>query len=100
MNDVCLHFLATPEIEEQLLDQLLLSSVSSTVTSVTAASHGNHLVGLSSREQVLGRGDAVLIQVLLDAGDAHELIEDLRRRLPGAGIRYWLMPLLGQGQIG
>jgi hypothetical protein len=100
MNDICLHLLAAPEIEEQLLDQLLLSTVSKTFTSTKAASHGGHIQGLDPREQVLGRGDAVLIQVLLDAEDARDLIEDLRRRLPSAGVRFWLTPLLGQGQIG
>lgn len=100
MNDVCLHLLATPEIEEQLLDQLLLISVIKTFTSARAASHGGHLLGLDPREQVLGRGDAVLVQVLLDAGDARDLIEDLRARLPGAGVRYWLTPVLAQGLIG
>ena len=100
MNDVCLHLLAAPEIEEQLLDHLLLSTVGKTFTSARAASHGGHQLGLDPREQVLGRGDAVLVQVILESGGARVLIEELREGLPGAGIRYWITPLLGEGQIG
>lgn len=100
MTDVCLHLLAAPEIEEQLLDRLLLNTAGNTFTSARVASHGGQLSGLDPREQVLGRGDAILVHVLLEDGEARALIEELREQLSGAGIRYWITPLLGEGRIG
>ena len=99
MTDVCLSLLGTPELEEQLLDQLLLHPLIRTFTSQTIASHGGHPAELDAGEQVLGRGEAVLMQALLAGSDADELLADLRRKLPGSKLRYWLCPVLTQGEI-
>jgi len=99
MTDVCLCLLVAPEIEEKVLDQLLISPVTTTFSSHPAASHGGHPASLDPREQVLGRGDAALIQVLLSAADAAVLLDELRQLFQGSGLRYWLSPVLTQGEI-
>lgn len=99
MSEVCLTLLGAPEVEEKLLDQLLMCMASVVFTSQSAASHGGHLANLDPREQVLGRGDAVLIQVLLEAQAAHDLLANLRGQLHGASVRYWLTPVLEQGEL-
>ncbi len=99
MSDVCLTLLGSPEVEEKLLDHLLMSPFANTFTSQPAASHGGHLSGLDPREAVLGRSDAVLIQVLVGADEAQRLVDDLRQSIKGAGVRYWLTPVLAQGEL-
>ncbi|NQD38265.1 DUF3240 family protein [Permianibacter sp. IMCC34836] len=99
MTDVCLFLLGAPELEEQLLDQLLLHPLIRTFTSQAIASHGVHPSELDASEQVLGRGDGVLIQAVLAGSDADALLTDLRRQLAGSKLRYWLCPVLTQGEI-
>ncbi len=99
MTKVCLSLLASPELEEKLLDQLLLSPHTQIFTSQNCASHGGHLTDLDATEQVLGRAHAVLIHVLLGADKADQLLDDLRRLLPGSGLRFWLTPVLQEGSL-
>ena len=99
MTDVCLKLLAAPEIEEKLLDEILMSDLAVTFASQTAASHGGHPATLDASEQVMGRGTAVLITMLLDALAAEELITALRSRFKGTGLQYWLQPVLSGGEM-
>ena len=99
MNEVCLTLLSPPEIEESLLDELLMNPTIKMFTSQRAARHGGHLTGLDPREQVLGRSDAVLIQALLNTRDAEELLAGLRPRFRASGVQFWMVPVLGQGEL-
>lgn len=105
MNLVCLSLLGAPALEEKLLDQLLQSAHDLTFTSQSCASHGGHsddghIHGdLDASEQVLGRARAVLVQVLTPESIAQQLIADLGARFSGSGLRYWLTPVLEEGQL-
>ncbi len=99
MADVCLSLLGAPELEEKLLDRLLMTPVIATFTSQSAASHGGHPAELDPTEQVLGRGHAVLVQAVLDESDAQALLADLCQVFAGSGLRYWLCPVLSQGEL-
>jgi hypothetical protein len=99
MTDVCLHLLAAPELEEKLLDQLLLHPKIASFVSQPAASHGGHMADLDQSEQVLGRGEAVLIQALLTAEDAESLIVELRVLFAHSGVLFWLLPVLARGAL-
>lgn len=99
MTKVCLSLLGSPELEEKVLDQLLLSPHTHTFTSQACASHGGHLADLDATEQVLGRADAVFIQVVLDADKTDALLNDLKRLFPGSGLRFWLTPVLQEGSF-
>ena len=99
MNNVKLALLGVPEIEEKLLDQLLLHPSVSAFVSQRAAYHGGHPASFDASEQVLGRADAVLVQALMSGDDAQALISDLKRVFTGAGLRYWLTPVLAEGEF-
>lgn len=99
MSDVLLTLLSPPSLEEALLDQLLLSSDIQVFTSVATAAHGLAFGRLSANEQVLGRTDAVQVQAVLAQEQASSLLAELRRRYPGAGLRYWLTPVFESGDI-
>lgn len=100
MSLVCLSLLGSPALEEKLLDQLLRSPHDLTFTSQTCASHGGHSHdGLDPSEQVLGRARAVLVQVLVTETLARQLLQDLEALFSGSGLRYWLTPVIEEGQL-
>ena len=110
MSLICLSLLGAPALEEKLLDQLLQSTHDLTFTSQNCASHGGHgddihshgghiHGGLDASEQVLGRARAVLVQVLVPESIARQLIADLGVLFSGSGLRYWLTPVLEEGQF-
>jgi len=99
MTDVCLNLLASPELEEKLLDCLLIHPKVPVFVSQPAASHGGHIGDLDQTEQVLGRGDAVLIRALLTADDAESLIAELRITFAHSGVMFWTVPVLSRGAL-
>ena len=108
MSLVCLSLLGSPALEEKLLDQLLRSPHDLTFTSHSCASHGGHSQdghgghihgGLDASEQVLGRARAVLVQVLVPEALARQLLQDLEALFSGSGLRYWLTPVIEEGQL-
>lgn len=99
MTDVCLNLLASPELEEKLLDHLLIHPKVPVFVSQPAASHGGHIGDLDQTEQVLGRGDAVLIRALLTAEDAESLVAELRITYAHSGVMFWIVPVLTKGVL-
>ncbi len=103
MSLVCLSLLGSPALEEKLLDQLLRSPHDLTFTSQTCASHGGHNQdghgGLDASEQVLGRARAMLVQVLVPETLARQLLQDLEALFGRSGLRYWLTPVIEEGQV-
>lgn len=99
MTDVCLNLLASPELEEKLLDRLLMHPKVPIYVSQSAASHGGHIDDLDQTEQVLGRGDAVLIRALLTAEDAESLLAELRITFANSGVMFWIVPILAKGAL-
>jgi hypothetical protein len=99
MSDQCLSLLAAPEIEEKLLDWLLLFAGAATYTSQSVARHGVRTANLDPLEQVLGRGDAVLVKILIEQEAAGALISTLGKEFAGVGMHYWLTPVDEQGEL-
>ena len=99
MTDVCLNLLASPELEEKLLDRLLMHPKVPIFVSQPAASHGSHIGDLDQTEQVLGRGDAVLIRALLTADDAESILAELRIAFARSGVMFWVVPVLTKGAL-
>jgi hypothetical protein len=99
MINICLSLLGSPELEEKVLDHLLFSPHTQTFTSQACASHGGCTTDFDASEQVLGRANAVLIQVLLDSDKTEPLLDDLKRLFPGSGLRFWLTPVLQEGYL-
>lgn len=99
MSELCLTLLCPPAIEEKLLDLLLLSTTPMVFTSTPTAAHGLAHEYLDQTEQVLGRARATKVQVIFAAADKAALLEALHREFAGAGLRYWVTPLIETGEI-
>ena len=99
MNDCCLHLLCPLAVEERALDALLTLGGAGVFTSTPAHAHGFAHGRLSPAEQVTGRSEANLIQVLLPSDGLEALLDRLRLELPKAGVRYWVTPVCGQGEL-
>ena len=99
MNELCLLVLiAPPALEESLVDFLLeqegFSGFSLHKIDGSPA-HG----ALSHAEQVTGRKRQVMFQVHAGYADARKLVAQIRETFRGAGLHYWIAPLLEAGPI-
>jgi hypothetical protein len=99
MSEQCLLVLiAPPPLEETLVDFLLeregFSGFSLHHIDGSPA-HG----ALTLAEQVTGRKDQVMFQVHAGCADARELVAQLRDTFRGAGLHYWISPLIEAGPI-
>jgi hypothetical protein len=99
MSDLCLTLLCPPAVEEKLLDLLLMAPNASVFTSAPTAAHGLSFNNLNQTEQVLGRGFATQVQVIISSADQPALLAAIQAQLAGAGLRYWLTPVLEAGEI-
>ncbi len=99
MTDLCLTLLCAPAVEEKLLDTLLMRAEGLVFTSTPTAAHGLASGSLSPAEQVMGRAQASTVQVIFRAEHKEQLLDALRSQLAGAGLRYWLTPVIEAGDI-
>lgn len=99
MSEFCLVMVASPEVEEKLLDVLLAAVGNEIFTSTPSFSHGTAQGGLSSVEQVMGRSRCVQVQIIVTEGELARLLQELRTSFAGTGLRYWAMPLAALGEI-
>jgi hypothetical protein len=99
MSDLCLTLLCPPAVEEKLLDLLLMSPNASVFTSTPTAAHGMAFNALSQTEQVLGRSFATQVQVIIASADKDALLQAIKAQLAGAGLRYWITPVVEAGDI-
>ena len=99
MSDLCLTLLCPPTLEEKLLDMLLINPAVSLFTSAPTAAHGASAGQLSPSEQVLGRALVTQIQVLFASADKETLLSGIQQQFGGAGLRYWVAPILEQGEF-
>lgn len=99
MHKYCLSLVCPPAVQEKLLDVLLESDDTEVFMSIHVHSHGAAHEGLSAQDQVMGRSQAMLIQVLLQEEPLETLIERVRKEFAGTGIRYWASPVAMEGEI-
>ena len=99
MSELCLTLLCSPAVEETLLDFLLMSPNTTVFTSSTIAAHGVDHKNLDQMERVLGKARATQIQVIVGSGDKEALLSAIRKQFAGAGLRYWVMPIVEAGDI-
>ena len=99
MSELCLTLLCPPALEEKLLDLLLTAPETAVFTSTPTAEHGLSFGRLSPIEQVLGRSLAIQVQVLLTATDKQVVLEAIRQQFAGAGLRFWVTPVIEAGEI-
>jgi hypothetical protein len=99
MNEPCLLVLiAPPQLEEPLVDFLLEQEAFSGFSLLKidgSPAHGS----LTLAEQVTGRKRQVMFQVHAAHADALALVGKLRQDFRGAGLHYWIAPLVEAGPI-
>lgn len=99
MSELCLMLLCPPEVEERLLDLMLMLPSTTVFTSTPTAAHGLTHENMDQTEQVLGRARATQVEVIFAAGDKAALLEAIRQQFVGAGLRYWVTPVVESGEI-
>jgi Protein of unknown function (DUF3240) len=99
MSELCLTVLCPPAAEEKLLDLLLLRPGVAVLTSIPAAAYGQGYGCLSQAEQVLGHAFATQVQVIVSIAEKQTLLDSLRTELAGAGLRFWLTPIIERGDV-
>ncbi|HPG25365.1 MAG TPA: DUF3240 family protein [Myxococcota bacterium] len=99
VHDTLVTLIATPELEETLVDWLLDRDYRG-FTTFDCAGHGVVAGLLSTAEQVSGRQTRVGFWLAMPRAEARSLVERLGVDLAGAGLHYWLTPLLAAGRIG
>lgn len=100
MTDQCLlSIVTTPAVEETLVDWLLEREELSGFSSHPIDGHGSRPGDLSLAEQVTGRRRKVLFTIHTECDRMQGIIETLKQDFAGAGLHYWVVPLLEAGRI-
>lgn len=99
MSKFCLTLICSREVEEKLLDTLLTNVEGGVFTSTPTASHGTAQGQLSSLEKVMGRSRSVQVQIITTGDELASLIELLKLRFKGIGLRYWASALSVEGEV-
>jgi hypothetical protein len=100
VQPVCLTLIAARKLREELFDYL--SEQRDLVSGFTAsdgAGHGPAVRLRTTAEQVKGHADEVLVRTILEHQDATQLLVRLRTVFAGAGLVYWIMPVMEFGAI-
>ncbi len=89
----------SPSIEESLVDWLLEFAIHSGFTSYPVNGHSSREEGLSLAEQVAGRKKQIRFQMHIPDEELPRFLEQLKRDFAGAGVHYWVTPLIDAGHI-
>jgi len=93
-----LTLVATPEIEERLVDWLLEAGHKG-FTTAACQGHGINTERLSVAEQVAGRQRRVVFWIVLPENVARLALSQLGADFREAGLHYWLSPVVEAGRI-
>jgi hypothetical protein len=99
MSECLLCIIATPAIEETLVDWLLGRSEIGGFSTQRIAGHSVAHQHLSLREQVAGREHKVMFCIQAPHETVQAVLADLRHELAGAGLHYWITPVLQAGRV-
>jgi len=88
-----------PAMEETLVDWLLENHGETGFSRFAVDGHSSQTQGLSLAEQVVGRRKQVRFEIHLSQEQIPVILEQLRTDFTGAGMQYWISPLLGVGRI-
>ncbi len=99
MAELCLTLLCPSAVEEKLLDVFLMLPNVTVFTSMPTAAHGLHAARLNQTEQVLGRTLSTQVQIVFAEADKETVFVTIQDQFSGAGLRYWLMPVIAAGEF-
>jgi len=88
-----------PALEEAVVDCLLGFENAQGFSSFAINAHDHRHLGLSLAEQVSGRQRKIRFQMYVARDNVTDLLAQLREEFSGAGLRYWVMPIIEQGEI-
>jgi hypothetical protein len=98
-NEALLILNAPPDLEEALVDWLLARKHGTGFTSFPAQGHSTRHDNLSIAEQVSGRQRRQQFQIQMASDEVDEFLDALQASLGGAGIHYWVQPILRSGRF-
>ncbi len=98
-QEILLSIIASPSVEENLVDWLLATDEVSGFTSFPVNGHGNSIHSMSLAEQVSGSRRKILFQTHLPQPQALQLVEKMKKDFSNCDIHYWMAPLLGAGRL-
>ena len=98
MNPCLLTLIATPELEERLIDWLLEAGHEG-FTTANCQGHGVHPKRLSTAEQVVGRQRRVAFWLQLREDEAESIVARLAADFGSVGLHFWLTPAIAAGPI-
>ena len=99
MPELCLTILCPSALGERLLDAMLMTGEVEVFTSAPAAAHGLDQQRLNASEQVLGLAVMTQVQALLLTAHRDTVLASLASQFAGAGLRYWITPVLAAGEF-
>jgi hypothetical protein len=97
---VCLTLIAARKFRDELFDCVSAQrDLVSGFTASDAAGHGPAVRLRTTAEQVKGHADEVLMRIILERQDATRLLARLKAAFAGAGLVYWITPVMEFGVI-
>ena len=90
---------APSALEESIVDCLLTFESEHGFSSTTINAHDHRNLGLSLAEQVTGRQQKIRFQMPVPETSLKSLLDRLKREFTGAGIHYWVSPIIESGWI-
>ncbi len=90
---------APSSLEEMLVDCLLTLENEHGFTSFPVNVHHHENKGLSLAEQVSGRQKQICFQIHVNEDGGGLLLKRLQEEFSGAGIQYWVVPMLDSKEI-
>jgi Protein of unknown function (DUF3240) len=86
-------------LEEAVVDCLLTLQSEHGFSSFPVNVHHHENKGLSLAEQVSGRQKQICFQIHVDEEGARVLLKRLQEEFSGAGIQYWVVPMMESTEI-
>lgn len=99
MTPCLLTLIATPALEERLVDWLLERGHDG-FTTLPCQGHGTSHESLSAAEQVAGRKRQVAFWLQVPSATATALVNELATEFEDAQLHYWIVPVTSAGPIG
>ena len=99
MSHTMLELIVVPELEFRLVEHLLSTKEGRGFHSFPVQGHGESVECFNAEELVAGKKRNVMFRLFMPQGEAEALIEELGKAFPGSGVRYFLLPVLGSGEL-
>jgi hypothetical protein len=87
-----------PSLEEEFMDALLANREVQGYQTWHTSGHGQ-VGAMSITEQVAGRRNRVLFEVVLDESTLATVLASLKATLPISDIIYWVLPVTASGRF-